>query len=188
MAAKREKRTWFVEDESIFSLRPYTVRGWYPTGPAIHVPMTYEPASRFYAFGVANGEKEHYYFYTNKTRKTKKGKKNRKKKKKVKNLTAKMTLNFLKRLHKRYPKLLLVWDKATSHKAHLVQGYIETHGIKQEWFPTASSDENPMEQCWDFLKEAAANDHHPTIRDYKKAVKKQANKKNLTKMFKYLKV
>lgn len=99
-----------------------------------------------------------------------------------------MTLNFLKRLHKPHPKLLLVWDKATNHKARLVQEYIETHDIKQEWFPTACPDENPLEQAWDFLKEATANDHHPTIRDYKKAVKKQANKKNLTKMFKYLKV
>lgn len=187
MAAKREKRAWFVEDESIFSLKPYTARGWYPTGPAIHVPMTFEPVNRFYAFGVANGKKEHYYFYSNKTRKAKKTK-NRKKKKKRKNITAKMTLDFLKRLHKWNPKFLLVWDKASNHKARLVQEYIETHDIKQEWFPTACPDENPIEQAWDFLKKTTANNHHPTIHDYKKAVKKQANKKNLTKMFKYLKV
>jgi transposase len=147
--------------------------------------MTFQPSQRFYAFGVANGKKEHYYFYNNKTRKAKKTK-NKKKKKKQKNITAKMTLDFLKRLYKRYPKLLLVWDKAPNHKARLVQGYIETHDIKQEWFPTACPDENPLEQAWDFLKDATANTHYPAIQDYKKAVKKQTTKKKLTKMFKYL--
>lgn len=148
--------------------------------------MTFQPSQRFYAFGVANGKKEHYYFYANKNRKTKKGKKNRKKKKKRKNITAKMTLDFLKRLHKKYPKLLLVWDKASNHTARLVQQYIQTRDIKQEWFPTARPDENPMEQNWDFLKEATANTHYPVIQDYKKAVKKQTTKKNMAKMFKYL--
>lgn len=145
--------------------------------------MTFERDKRFYAFGVANGKKEHYYFYTNKkNRKTK----NSKKKKKYKNITAKMTLNFLKRLHKWNPKLLLIWDKASNHRARLVQEYIETHDIKQKWFPTACPEENPLEQAWDFLKDATANTHYPAITDYKKAVKKQSNKKNLTKMFKYL--
>lgn len=97
-----------------------------------------------------------------------------------------MTLDFLKRLHERYPKLLLVWDKAPNHTARLVQEYIENHDIKQEWFPTACPEENPMEQSWDFLKDATANTHYPAIHDYKKAVKKQATKKNPTKMFKYL--
>lgn len=182
MVAKREKRTWFVEDESIFLLRPYTARGWYPTGPAVNVPMTYQPSQRFYAFGVANGTQEHYCFYTNKNRKTKK----RSKKKKQKNITAKMTLKFLKQIHKHHPKLLLIWDKAANHKARLIQQYIDTRNIKQEWFPTATSDENPMEQVWDFLKEETANDHFQTIIHYKKAVKKQTTKKRLTKMFKYL--
>jgi len=146
--------------------------------------MTFQPSQRFYVFGAANGKKEHYYFYANKTKKKKT--KNRKKKKKQKNITAKMTLDFLKRLHKKYPKLLLVWDKAPNHKARLVQKYIETNNIKQEWFPTARPDENPMEQNWDFLKEATANTHYPAIQDYKKAVKKQTTKKNTAKMFKYL--
>jgi len=148
--------------------------------------MTFQPSQRFYAFGVANGKKEHYYFYTNKNKKTKKGKKNRKKKKKQRNITAKMTLDFIKRLHKKYPKLLLVWDKATNHTARLVQRYIETNDIEQEWFPTACPEENPMEQNWGFLKDATANTHYPAIQDYKKAVKKQTTKKNLAKMFKYL--
>lgn len=147
--------------------------------------MTFQPANRFYAFGVANGKKEHYYFYTNKKTKAKKTR-NKKKKKKRKNITAKMTLDFLKKLNKRHPKLLLVWDKAPNHTARLVQKYIETHDIKQEWFPTACPEENPLEQAWDCLKHATANTHYPAIQDYKKAVKKQTTKKKPVKMFKYL--
>lgn len=145
--------------------------------------MTFERDKRFYAFGVANGKKEHYYFYTNKkNRKTK----NSKKKKKRQNITAAMTLDFVKRLYKKYPKLLLIWDKATNHTARLVQDYIKMNDIKQTWFPTACPEENPLEQAWDCLKHATANTHYPTVHDYKKAVKKQSNKKNLTTMFKYL--
>lgn len=144
--------------------------------------MTFEPVNRFYSFGVANGKKEHYYFYADKTKKTK----NQKEKKKRRNITAKMTLDFLKRLCRRYPKLLLVWDKAPNHRARIVQDYIKMHELKQEFFPTACPEENPLEQAWDFLKGVTANTHYPTITDYKKAVKKQANKKNLTTMFKYL--
>lgn len=145
--------------------------------------MTFERDKRFYAFGVANGKKEHYYFYTNK--KNRKNK-NSKKKKKRQNITAVMTLDFLKRLQKRYSKLLLVWDKAPNHTAKTVQQYIQNHDIKQEWFPTACPEENPLEPTWSFLKGVTANTHYPAVHDYKKAVKKQTTKKNLTTMFKYL--
>ncbi len=166
----------------MFSLKPYTAYGWYPTGPAVHVLMNFQGDQRFYAFGVANGKKEHYYFYSDKKRK-KKGSKKWKQ-----NIDAKMTLNFLKRINKKYRKLLLIWDKSANHKASTVQQYVKFHDIKQEWFPTACPDENPMEQAWDFLKEATANDYHQTIHDYRKATKKQARKKPLVKMFKYLTV
>ena len=181
MAAEKEKRVWFIEDESIFSLKPYTARGWYPTGPAIHVPLTFERSSRFYAFGVANGKKEHYCFYDSKNKKNKNKKKN-----KQRNIDAAMTISFLSYLHKQYPKLLLIWDGAPNHRAKKVCDYAKNHNIKMLWFPTACPEENPLEQSWDFLKSTTANTHYPTITDYKKAAKKQANKKNLAKMFKYL--
>jgi len=97
-----------------------------------------------------------------------------------------MTVSFLSYLHQYYPKLLLVWDEATNHKAKKVREYAKTHNIKLLWFPTACPEENPLEQAWDTLKTTTANTHYPTIHDYKKAVKKQATKKNLNKMFKYI--
>lgn len=145
--------------------------------------MTYNGDSRFYAFGVANGKKEHYRFFDSKNKK--KTLRN-KKKKKNRNIDSAMTICFLKFLHKRYPRLLLIWDEGSNHTAKIVQEYARTHNIKLLWFPTACPDENPVEQSWDMLKEATANDYHPTITDYKKRVRKQALKKKLTKMFKYL--
>lgn len=144
--------------------------------------MNFQGDQRFYAFGVANGKKEHYYFYSDKKRKKQGAKK------KKQNINAKMTFNFLKRINKKYRKLLLIWDKSPNHRARLVQKYIESHDIKQEWFPTACPEENPMENSWDFLKEATANDYHQTIQDYRKAAIKQTRKKPLLKMFKYLTV
>ena len=176
MAAEKEKRAWFVEDESIFSLKPYTARGWYPTGPAVHVSLTFERSSRFYAFGVANGKKEHYRFFDNKDKKNKQ----------KRNINANMTIEFLQYLHQCYPKLLLIWDRAPNHRAKKVCNYAKNHDIKMLWFPTACPEENPLEQSWAFFKSKTANTHYPTITDYKKAAKKQANKKNLAKMFKYL--
>jgi transposase len=141
--------------------------------------MTYGK-SRFYAFGVANGKREHFYFYSNKKKKTKNNKK------KSRNIDGPMTLNFLKRIHHQHQKILLIWDKAPNHKARIVQEYIQNHHIKQIWLPTACPELNPIEPAWNTLKTTTANTHYPTITDYKKAVKKQANKKNLTKMFKYI--
>lgn len=144
--------------------------------------MTYD-SSRFYAFGVANGKKEHYLFFDSKN---KKKPSNKKRKKKNRNIDAEMTLLFLQYIHQLYPKLLLIWDEGSNHTAKKVQEYARTNNIKLLWFPTACPDENPMEQAWDSLKEATANDYHPTINVYKKRVRKQTLKKKLTKMFKYL--
>ena len=97
-----------------------------------------------------------------------------------------MTLSFLRYLHRRYPRLLLVWDEASNHKAKKVRKYARTNNIRLLWFPTACPEENPLEQSWDKLKATTANTYYPVVADYKKAVKKQANKKDLSKMFKYL--
>ena len=97
-----------------------------------------------------------------------------------------MTVSFLSYLCRQYSKLLLVWDEAPNHKAKKVRDYAKNHNIKLSWFPKACPEENPLEQAWNTLKTTTANTHYPTITDYKKAVKKQANKKKLTKMFKYI--
>lgn len=134
--------------------------------------MTYERAKRFYAFGVLNGRKEHYRFYDGRNKR---------------NMNAAMMLDFLRYLHAKYPRLLLIWDEA-SHHSHSgkVRAYARTNDIKLLEFPTACPEENPVEQAWDYFKETTANTYYPGYPEFIRAVRHEARVKNLTKMFQYL--
>lgn len=175
LAAKREGRAIFVEDESTFSLRPYAVRGWYLRKKKPVALMTHRPHDRFYAFGIANGSKEHFRFFDGRT----------KKKHKI-CINSRMTVVFLRYLHSRYPKLLLIWDEASNHSSKLTRGYAEKHDIKLLEIPTASPELNPEEQVWLALKTSTGNTFYENYDAFLKAVKKKSREKNLTKMFKYL--
>lgn len=171
LAARRENRVVFVEDESTFALRPYTTRAWYPRGEAVRVGMTHAPHERFYVFGVMNGRKEHYRFYDGRHRKS---------------MNAEMTLDFLRYLHARYPCVLLFWDKATHHgKTKKVREYAAAHDIRLEDFPTAVPEENPAEQAWNALAAATANAYYEDYDALLAELKRCARSKNLTKMFQY---
>lgn len=175
LAAKREGRTVFVEDESTFSLKPYTSYGWYPRGEKTVVNLTNKPSDRFYAFGVSNGCKEHFRFFDG-----------RKKNKKKSSIDSKKTIVFLRYLLSKYPKLFLIWDAATSHQSKLTQAYAAKNDIWLLEFPTAVPDENPQEQTWDALKGATGSTYFEDYAAFLKAVKRETRKKNLTKMFPYL--
>ena len=171
LAARREGCAVFVEDESTFSLKPYTTRAWYPRGCAVRVGMTHAPYERFYVFGVMNGHQEHYRFYDGR---------------KSKGMTAVMTLDFLRYLHARYPRVLLFWDKASHHtKSKKVREYAAAHGIRLVDFPTAVPEENPAEQAWNTLAAATANTYYPDYDALLVELKRCARSKNLTKMFQY---
>lgn len=171
MAARREKRVVFVEDESTFSLKPYTTRAWYPRGDAVSVRLTHAPYERFYVFGAVNGLQEHYRFYDGRQRKS---------------MDAKMALSFLRYLHARYSRLLLFWDKAAYHRAAVVRDYAESHDIRVVEFPTAVPEENPTEQAWNALASASANTYYANYAALLAGVRRAARTKNLTKMFRYL--
>lgn len=180
LAAKREGRTVFVEDESTFSLTPYPVYGWYPIGKKAKAFLTNRPSDRFYAFGVSNGCKEHYRFFDGRT------KKNKDKKKRKSCIDSKKTVAFLRYLHKLYPKLLIIWDAASSHVSKYTRSFAARNDIKLLVFPTAVPDENPQEQAWYALKDATGSTYFENYDAYLKAVKRESRKKNLTKMFPYL--
>ena len=57
-------------------------------------------------------------------------------------------LENMKLLHRRFPKMFLLLDKATWNKNHLVMNYLEQHNIEYMFFPTGASDINPVEECW----------------------------------------
>lgn len=175
MAAKREGRAAFVEDESTFSLRPYTVRGWYLRSEKPVALLTNRPHDRFYAFGIANGSKEYFRFFDGRT----------KKKRKI-CIDNRMTITFLRYLHSKYPKLLLIWDEASNHTSRLTREYAANHDIKLLSFPTASPELNPEENVWGVLKAKTANTYYKGYEDYLYSVKRKSRQKNLTKMFKYI--
>jgi transposase len=175
LAAKRERRAVFVEDESTFSLKPYSARGWYLRNEKPIALLTNRPHDRFYAFGVANGSKEHFRFFDGRT----------KKKRKI-CINSRMTVAFLRYMHSKYPKLLLIWDEASNHTARLTRNYAAKHDIKLLSFPTASPELNPEENVWAALKMQTANTFYEGYDDYLYSVKRKSRQKDLTKMFKYI--
>lgn len=175
LAAKREGRVVFVEDESTFSLKPYCIRGWYLRKEKPVALLTNRPHDRFYAFGIANGSKEHFRFFDGRT----------KKKRKV-CINSRMTVVFLRYLHSKYPKLLVIWDEASNHTSRLTREYAAKHDIKLLSFPTASPELNPEENVWNVLKAKTANTYYESYDDYLHSVKRNSRQKNLTKMFKYI--
>ena len=175
MASKREGRAIFVEDESTFSLKPYSARGWYLRSEKPVALLTNRPHDRFYAFGVANGSKEHFRFFDGRT----------KKKRKI-CIDSRMTVVFMHYLHSKYPKLLLIWDEASNHTSRLTREYAAKHDIKLLSFPTASPELNPEENVWGVLKTGTANTYYEGYDDYLYSVKRKSRQKNLSKMFKYI--
>jgi len=156
---------FFCWDESTFSLKPYTARGWYPKGSRPTVQFNWT-RKRFHIFGVINGTKEHYRFYNE--------------------INWKNVNNFLGYLHRKYPKMLILWDHPPWHRKREVKAYLKKHSIKTLVFPTCSAEENPTEQAWKTTKQQAANTYYPDEKSYRKAVRQILREKNLTPMFKYL--
>lgn len=156
---------FFCLDQTTFSLKPYVTRGWFLRGsrPVVEFNWT---RKRFHAYGVINGEKEHYRFYDE--------------------INWRTVIDFLRYLHRRYPKLLILWDGAPWHKEHHVKAFLKRHDIKTLKFPPYSPEENPTEQVWKTTKHAAANTYFPDAETYRREIRRILRQKILTKMFKYL--
>lgn len=75
-------------------------------------------------------------------------------------------LKFIKRLHKRYKKVLFILDKATWHKNNLVMEYFNDNKETTDYmfFPTGAADVDPVEECWrQTREEKTANTSHDTV-------------------------
>lgn len=97
-----------------------------------------------------------------------------------------MTIDFLKYLLRKFPKLLIIWDDARHHSSKVVQAFAAANDVQLLVFPTACPELNPEEQVWKFLKSDSANTFYEGYVEYLAAVKRKARLKNLTKMFKYM--
>lgn len=54
----------------------------------------------------------------------------------------------IKLLRMKYPKMLLLLDKAKWNKNNFVISWLEENNIDYIFFPTGASDLNPVEECW----------------------------------------
>jgi transposase len=102
-------------------------------------------------------------------------------------LNSKQFLKFLKKLHAKYPLLLIILDNAKWHKAKCILSHCEKTGILFEFLPPYSPELSPIEQWWKKLKHTTANRLFHTEQQLRRHVNSEARKKkNRAKMFPYL--
>lgn len=72
----------------------------------------------------------------------------------------------IKHIHAKFPKMLLLLDKAPWNKNKTVLNYLERENIPYMFFPTGAPDRNPTELCWGITREeVTANESHDTEED-----------------------
>ena len=88
-------------------------------------------------------------------------------------------LKFIRRLHKRYKKVLFILDRATWHKNNLVMGYFEVNKktLDYMFLPAGAPDLDPVEECWRQTREKkTANKAHNTVKALRTSLKSFWNK------------
>ncbi len=85
-------------------------------------------------------------------------------------------LDFLPRLCRKYPKMILFLDKASYHaKEERVVAFFRAHmkTIRVRWFPTGFPEANPVEECWRQGKDAVLGSALPeSFNELKNATRK----------------
>lgn len=108
----------------------------------------------------------------------------------VKKQLAIKTIAFFERLRKIYGKIIFIVDKARWHTASSVQDYLHEHNfsLRVEYFPTTSSDINPVEECWRQTRNiVTANTAFDDVTILKKALRTEWNKQKFEhKIINYL--
>lgn len=84
-------------------------------------------------------------------------------------------LDYMEKLHQKYPKMILFTDKATYHKkeARVIKFFRKNKNfIKVRWFPSGFPEANLLEECWNQGKdEVLGSKFYDSFDDFKKAVK-----------------
>jgi hypothetical protein len=84
-------------------------------------------------------------------------------------------LDYLKQVHRKFPKCYLFLDKAVQHyKSEKVKRYFEAHRdtLIPVWLPTASPEFMVLETCWQPSKDALlVLTYYPSFGDFKKRLR-----------------
>lgn len=100
-------------------------------------------------------------------------------------------LDYLKRLVRKYRKMILFLDKATYHaKEKRVKRFFRKHrkAIRLRWFPSGFPEANPMEECWRQGKDDVLGSiFHDSFGDFRNASSKYYRTKRFRlNLYKYL--
>lgn len=100
-------------------------------------------------------------------------------------------LDYVKRLSRKYPKMILFLDKATYHKKELrVKRFFRKHRktIRLRWFPSGFPEANPLEECWRQGKDSVlGSTFHDSFRDFREATSKYYRTRRFKlNLYKYL--
>jgi transposase len=88
-------------------------------------------------------------------------------------------LRFLKELRRKYGRFLLFWDKYLHRDKRMKEFMKENKGrIKAIYFPNATPELNPVEECWKQCKNAiVANKIYPGFEEMRRAVSEYLRKR-----------
>lgn len=158
-----EKNTVIVtEDEMSLSTQTTVQKVWLPQGESLHITVACKREARsVYGFLNIKTGQEHAF--------------------KTEWQNMYITAKILKKIRKAYPtqKLLLLWDKAPSHKGSKAQAEVEKDGnIETVYFPAAAPEQNPQEHVWKSGRSHVT--HNVFIQDIDKATNKFVNYLNNT--------
>ncbi len=99
-------------------------------------------------------------------------------------------LTYFKIMKRKFGKMLLFLDRSKAHRNKEVERWLKTNRetIKVKWFPVARPELNPVEECWNLLKnELQANILYPTFEEMKMTIReKMRTKKFKLNLINYL--
>ena len=157
-----------AEDEATFGLIPRPGRGWARRGSRKVVLVE----ARYHARQVFAARSARSFVFCLCRRKRQKE-----------------FLAFLKKLHRRWGKVLLFLDNVRAHRGRQVQAYERSHRktLRLEFFPAYTPELNPVEPCWKPGRQALANRLLRTVPALQYHLRKTFRQKTLLpKMFSYL--
>ena len=143
----------FYQDEMAMMLAAQTGRGWMPKGGRKIIKTTFSKQS-LKVFGALSDGKL-YLMYEDST-------------------SSEMFIKFLKEIHKKYGKIALVTDNATSHKSKLVKQYLKsTNGdVILMYLPPYTPQLNPIEIQWRVIKSRLAARYFATKKELEHPIRK----------------
>lgn len=157
-----------AQDEATFGLIPLIARGWAKKGSR---PIAIVNHANKYTNVFGARSKNSFVFSFSTTKKQND------------------FIQFLKKLLKRWRKVLLFVDGAKAHHGKLVKKFLSEHKkvIRIEYFPKYSPETNPVEQCWKPARKKLSNRLIKSLPAMKYHLKNTFDdKESMPKMFHYL--